>query len=79
MRQGDFFLFFFICYFTKSKKYNTNVIFRLFDKLIRLELVEDSKTLSSSTNQLFKSKNNVNLSTSESLESMFNILFRITR
>ena len=27
----------------------------------------------------FKSENNVNLSTSESLESMFNILFRITR
>ena len=55
------------------------LLFKLFDKLIRLELVEDSLTLSSSTNQSFKSENNANLSTSELLESMFNILFRITR
>ena len=30
------------------------LLFKLFDKLIRLELVEDSQTLSSSTNQSFK-------------------------
>ena len=50
--------------------------FKLFDKLIRLELVEDSQTLSSSTNQSFKSEIDVNLSTSESLGAMFNILLK---
>ena len=50
--------------------------FKLFDKLIRLELVEDSQTLSSSTNQSFKSEINVNLSTSESLEAMLNIVLK---
>ena len=48
-------------------------MFKLFDKLIRLELVEDLQTLSSSTNQSFKSEINVNLSTSKLLEAMFNI------
>ena len=50
--------------------------FKLFDKLIRLELAEASQTLSSSTNQSFKSEINVNLSTSESLEAMFNIVLK---
>ena len=47
--------------------------FKPFDKLIWLELVEDSQTLSLSTNQSFKSEFNVNLSTSKLLEAMFNI------
>ena len=50
--------------------------FKLFDKLIRLELAEASQTLSSSTNQSFKSEINVNLSTSESLEAMLNIVLK---
>ena len=44
--------------------------------LIWQELVEASRTLSSSTNQSFKSEIDVNLSTSESLEAMFNILLK---
>ena len=40
------------------------------------ELVEGSQTLSSSTNKSFKSEIDVNLSTSESLEAMFNILLK---
>ena len=39
-------------------------------------LVEDLQTLSSSTNQSFKSEINVNLSTSESLEAMLNIVLK---
>ena len=38
--------------------------------------MEGSQTLSSSTNKLFKSETDVNLSTSESLEAMFNILLK---
>ena len=49
------------------------LLFKPFDKLIRLELVEDSQTLSLSTNQSFKSEFNVNLSISKLLEAMFNI------
>ena len=49
------------------------LLFKLFDKLILLVLVEDLQTLSSSTNQSFKSEINVNLSNCESLEAMFNI------
>ena len=52
------------------------LLFKLFDKLIQLELLEDSQTLSSRTNQLFKLEINFNLSTSESLEAMFNILLK---
>ena len=56
--------------------YQRNTIQMLLFKLIRLELVEDSQTLSSSTNQSVKLKIDVNLSTSESLEAMFNILLQ---
>ena len=56
--------------------YQRNTIQTLLFKLIRLELVEDSQTLSSSTNQSVKLKIDVNLSTSESLEAMFNILLQ---
>ena len=52
------------------------LFFKLFDKLIRFELVEDSQTLSSSTNQSFKSEIDVNLSIHESLGAMFNILLK---
>ena len=52
------------------------LLFKLFDKLILMVLVEDLQTLSSSTNQSFKSEINVNLSTSESLEAMFNIVLK---
>ena len=44
--------------------------------MIWQELVEGSRTLSSSTNQSFKSETDVNLSTSESLGAMFNILLK---
>ena len=44
------------------------LLFKLFDKLIRLELVEDLQTLSSFPSQWFKQEINVNLSTNESLE-----------
>ena len=54
-------------------------LFKLFDKLIRLELVEDSHTWSSSTNQSFKSEINVNLSTNESLEAMLNVVTKTDR
>ena len=37
------------------------LLLKLFDKLIRLELVEDSQTLSSSTNQLVKQEIKVSL------------------
>ena len=50
------------------------LLFKLFDKLIRLELAEYSQT--SSTKQSFKYEINVNLSTSESLKAMFNILLK---
>ena len=43
------------------------LLFKLFDKLIRLELVEDSQILSLTTNQ---SQINHNLSTIESLEAI---------
>ena len=52
------------------------LFFKLFDKLIRFELVEDSQTLSSSTNQSFKWEINPNLSAGEFLEAMFNILLK---
>ena len=44
------------------------VLFKLFHKLIRLELVEDSQILSSITNQLVKLEINVNILTVELLE-----------
>ena len=44
--------------------------FKQFNKLIRLELVEDSRTLSSSTSQSVKLEINVNLLTIESLEAI---------
>ena len=47
----------------------------MFDKLIRLEL-EGSQTLPSNINQSFKPEINLNLSTIESLEAMFNILLK---
>ena len=56
--------------------YQRNTIQTLLFKLIRLELVEDSQTLSTSTNQSVKLEIDVNLSTSESLEAMFNILLQ---
>ena len=51
------------------------LLLKLFDKLVRQELV-GLETLSSSTNQSFKSEIDVNLSTSESLGAMFNILLK---
>ena len=50
------------------------LLFKLFDKLIKLELLKDSQTLSSSTIQSVKLEINVSLSTSKSLEAMFIIL-----
>ena len=44
------------------------VLFTLFHKLIRLELVEDSQILSSIANQLVKLEINVNILTVELLE-----------
>ena len=52
------------------------LLFKPFDKMIPLQLVEDSQTLSSSANQSVKLEVNVNLSTSVSLEAMFNILLQ---
>ena len=46
------------------------LLFKQFNRLIRLELVEDSRTLSSSTNQSVKLEINVNLLTIESLEAI---------
>ena len=69
--------------FNLISSYQRNTIqtslFKLFDKLIRLEHVEDLHTWSSSTNQLFKSEINVNLSTNESLEAMLNIVTKTNR
>ena len=53
-------------------------MFKLFDELIWSKLVESLQTLSSSTIQSFKSEIDVNLSTSELLGTMFNILLRQT-
>ena len=44
--------------FHYTKNTIQTLLFKLFDKLIRLELVEDSQTLSSSTNQSVKLKIN---------------------
>ena len=46
------------------------LLFKQFNKLIRLELVEDSPTLSSSTKQSVKLEIDVNLLTIESLEAI---------
>ena len=54
-------------------------MFKLFDKSIWLELVEGSQTLSSNTNQSFKSDIDFNLSSSESLGAIFNILLKIKK
>ena len=54
------------------------LLFKLFDELIWSKLLEGLQILSSSTNQSFKSEIDVNLSTSESLGTMFNILLRQT-
>ena len=48
-------------------------MFKLFDKLMRQELVEGSQTLSSSTNKSFKSEIDVSLSINESLDAIFNV------
>ena len=53
-------------------------MFKLFDELIWSKPVESLQTLSSSTIQSFKSEIDVNLSTSELLGTMFNILLRQT-
>ena len=45
------------------------LFFNLFNKLIRLELVEDSPTLSSNTNQSVKLEININVLSIESLET----------
>ena len=52
------------------------LLFKLFDELIWSKLLEGLQILSSSTNQSFKSEIDVNLSTSESLGTMFNILLK---
>ena len=52
------------------------LLLKLLDKLIRWEPAEVSQSLSASTNQSSKSEDDVNLSTSESLRAMFNILLK---
>ena len=51
-------------------------MFKLFNKMIRLEVVDDSQALSSSTNQSVKLEINVYLLTIESLEAIFNLLLK---
>ena len=71
------FVIFFIAIISPYER-NTlqTLLFKPFDKMIPLQLVEDSQTLSSSANQSVKLEVNVNLSTSVSLEAMFNILLQ---
>ena len=52
------------------------ILFKLFNKMIRLEVVDDSQALSSSTNQSVKLEINVYLLTIESLEAIFNLLLK---
>ena len=52
------------------------ILFKLFNKMIRLEVVDDSQALSSSTNESVKVEINVYLLTIESLEAIFNLLLK---
>ena len=70
-----YFIFHFI-HFTISNKYNTNVFVLTNWYIDTVGLVEGLLTLPSSTNESFKSEIDFNLSTSESLGAMFNILLK---
>ena len=52
------------------------ILFKLFNKMIRLEVADDSQALSSSTNESIKVEINVYLLTIESLEAIFNLLLK---
>ena len=52
------------------------ILFKLFNKMRRLEVVDDSQALSSSTNESIKVEINVYLLTIESLEAIFNLLLK---
>ena len=56
-------------YMKHQRNTRQTALFKLFHKLIRLELVEDSQILSSITNQSVKFEGIVNILTVESLEA----------